>query len=273
MPAHQPHHLLLPLPPSKGFIEQQVKMFKTVLNTSQDVVTSLEDLLLDLLSTPISQKMYSPREILHMRTTQCPGKASTPLTWKLYTTTLYPRSNSRSSCLTNHTVQSRCLSSTLARKYFSCPKWTTAHMSPAPSWTRNWPHKVTPLRPKAKSTAELDSTSALSNKTSSPGTPHYIQSPSKPLSWAASLSSFPNTRAQPQPVYRHTIQPPVHNQLHSQATVREHLLAKPHTITQYPYSNSELPPQSSHCLKLPQATQTHWCQWSIAWIPEHQLHW
>ena len=49
------------------------------LSTSQDVGTSLEDLLLDLWSTPIGPKILSPREILHNRMIQHPGRSSTPV--------------------------------------------------------------------------------------------------------------------------------------------------------------------------------------------------
>ena len=54
-------------------------MALSTLSTTQDASTSLEDLLLDVQSTPIGPIMPSPREILHNRTTQHPGKQSTPV--------------------------------------------------------------------------------------------------------------------------------------------------------------------------------------------------
>ena len=65
-------------PRSNSFIEHQVCMIKTTHHTSQDSRKTLEYLLLDLHSTPIEPNMPSPREILHNRTLQCPGRPSTP---------------------------------------------------------------------------------------------------------------------------------------------------------------------------------------------------
>ena len=64
-------------PKSNRFIKRQVKILNTTLSTIQDTGKSIEDLLLDLWSTPIGPKMFLPREILHNRMSQCPGKPST----------------------------------------------------------------------------------------------------------------------------------------------------------------------------------------------------
>ena len=50
-----------------------------MLNTAQDLHKPLEDVLLDLQSTPIRPNMPSSREILHNRTFQCPGRPSHPV--------------------------------------------------------------------------------------------------------------------------------------------------------------------------------------------------
>ena len=65
-------------PQSNGFIEHQVRTIKTMLNTTQDTGKSLEELLLDLYSTPIGSNMPSPQEILHNRTFQHPWQAFNP---------------------------------------------------------------------------------------------------------------------------------------------------------------------------------------------------
>ena len=57
-------------PKSNGVIEWQLHTIKTALSTSQDSKVSIEDLLLDLHSTPIGPNMPSPQEILHNRTFQ-----------------------------------------------------------------------------------------------------------------------------------------------------------------------------------------------------------
>ena len=66
-------------PQSNGFMEWQVKTQKNTLSTTQDASKSLENLLLDLWSTPISPRMPSPSEILQNRTIQCPSKPFTPV--------------------------------------------------------------------------------------------------------------------------------------------------------------------------------------------------
>ena len=71
------HHTSSPhFPRSNGFIERQVRTIKTALNTALPSKKSLETVLLDLQSTPIGTNMPSPREILHNRTIQCPGRPS-----------------------------------------------------------------------------------------------------------------------------------------------------------------------------------------------------
>ena len=54
-------------------------MLKTTLSTSQYARTSLEDLLLDPQSTLIGPKMLLPREILHNRMIQAPGRTINPV--------------------------------------------------------------------------------------------------------------------------------------------------------------------------------------------------
>ena len=49
---------------------------KTMLSTTQDSKKTIDDLLLDLLSTPIRPSMPFPQEILHNRTFQWPSKPS-----------------------------------------------------------------------------------------------------------------------------------------------------------------------------------------------------
>ena len=50
-----------------------------MLSTAQDSKKTIDDLLLDLRSTPIRPNMSSPQGILHNRTFQQPGKPSTPV--------------------------------------------------------------------------------------------------------------------------------------------------------------------------------------------------
>ena len=66
-------------PRSNGFIECQVCTIKTTLSTSQDSRKTLVDLLLDLCSILIRPNIPSPREILHKRTLQHPGRRSAPV--------------------------------------------------------------------------------------------------------------------------------------------------------------------------------------------------
>ena len=74
------HHTSSPhFPRSNGFIERQVGMIKTALNTALPAKKPLESVLLDLRSTPIGPKMASPHEILHNRSIQQPGRPSQPI--------------------------------------------------------------------------------------------------------------------------------------------------------------------------------------------------
>ena len=66
-------------PRCNGFIACQVHTVNTKLSTSQDSRKTLEDLLLDLHSTPIGPTMPSPREILHKTTLQHPIRPSAPV--------------------------------------------------------------------------------------------------------------------------------------------------------------------------------------------------
>ena len=65
-------------PRSNGFNECQVRTIKTALSTTQESRKSLVDLLLDLQSPPIRPYLPSPKEILHNKTFQYPGKPTTP---------------------------------------------------------------------------------------------------------------------------------------------------------------------------------------------------
>ena len=74
------HHTSSPhFPRSNGFIERQVRMIKTALHTALPAKKPLELVLLDLRSTPIGSNMPAPREILHNRTIQRPGRPSQPV--------------------------------------------------------------------------------------------------------------------------------------------------------------------------------------------------
>ena len=64
---------------SNGFIEHQVCTIKTMLSTSQDSRKTIEDLLLDLHSTPIGPNIPSPRGTLHNRTLQHPSRPNAPV--------------------------------------------------------------------------------------------------------------------------------------------------------------------------------------------------
>ena len=152
-------------------------MLKTTLSTSQDARTSLEDLLPDVWSTPISPRMPSPREILHNRMIQCPNRPSTAVnthhkkkTWKQYFEKAYN--------------VKPILQLDLTRKYCSCPKLTNVLTFLGPSLTEPLPHEVTTLKPKSRDTAGLGNTSVPSNRASSPGT-QYSNWAHKHLSPAA----------------------------------------------------------------------------------------
>ena len=67
------------LPRSNGFIECQIRIIKTVLNTALPAKKPLGTVLLNLRSTPIRPNMPLPREILHNRTIQHPSKPSQPI--------------------------------------------------------------------------------------------------------------------------------------------------------------------------------------------------
>ena len=77
---HIEHITSSPLyPRSNGFIERQVKTIKTALSTCQESKQSVEDLLLNIRTQPIGPHLPSPREILHNRTEECPGRPSQPV--------------------------------------------------------------------------------------------------------------------------------------------------------------------------------------------------
>ena len=77
---HIEHITSSPLyPRSNGFIECQIKTIKTALSTCQESKQSVEDLLLNIRTQPIGPHLPSPREILHNRTEECPGKPSQPV--------------------------------------------------------------------------------------------------------------------------------------------------------------------------------------------------
>ena len=66
-------------PKSNRFIEQQIKTIKTAISTCQEAKQSIEDLLLSIRTQPIGPHLPSPREILHNRTEECPGRSSHPV--------------------------------------------------------------------------------------------------------------------------------------------------------------------------------------------------
>ena len=73
------HEKLLPnLCKKNTFIDHQIKTIKTALSTYQEAKQSIEDILLNVGSQPIGPNQPPPREILHNRTEQCPGRPSNP---------------------------------------------------------------------------------------------------------------------------------------------------------------------------------------------------
>ena len=77
---HIEHITSSPLyPRSNGFIECQIKTIKTALSTCQESKQSIEDLLLNIRTQPIGPHLPSPREILHNRTENHPGRPSQPV--------------------------------------------------------------------------------------------------------------------------------------------------------------------------------------------------
>ena len=77
---HIEHITSSPLyPRSNGFIECQIKTIKTALSTCQESKQSIEDLLLNIRTQPIGPHLPSPREILHNRTENRPGRPSQPV--------------------------------------------------------------------------------------------------------------------------------------------------------------------------------------------------
>ena len=66
-------------PKSNGFIECQIKTIKTVLSTCQEANQLIEYLLLNIRTQPIGPHLPSPREIIHDRTEECPGRPSHPV--------------------------------------------------------------------------------------------------------------------------------------------------------------------------------------------------
>ena len=96
MTTHQSYNSLPHTSPqSNGFIKRQVTTLKTYLSTTQDAWKPIEDLLLDLQSTPIILKMPLHREILHTRMLQCPGKPSTSVDMEHIYTHLLPKKKSQ----------------------------------------------------------------------------------------------------------------------------------------------------------------------------------
>ena len=80
----QHHHIELStssphFPRSNGFNECHVQTLKTALSIGQDSHKTLENILLDLWSTPTGPNMPSPCKILHNRTLQHPGKPGQPV--------------------------------------------------------------------------------------------------------------------------------------------------------------------------------------------------
>ena len=245
-------------------------MLKTILSTSQDTRTSLEDLLLNLWSTPISPKMPSLGEILHNRTIQCPVRPSMPVNMEAVWNHPISKKLSQKYFNKSHNVKPLSQLNPGQEVLFLSPGDQKSYV-PGTIVNKPQPHNATPSRPKAKRTAKLVSTYAPSNRISSPGKLHITHSQRRPLSWATSQSPVPTLEHNPNPkteAPEHTLPSPI--QMHSQVTTTAHFLAKPHTITPYPYTNSWLLPQSPHCLKWWQALQTHWSHWSIPHIPVHQ---
>ena len=77
---HIEHITSSPLyPKSNGFIERQIKTFKTDLSTGHDSKLPIEDILLNIRIQPIGPNLPSPWEILHNCTEAHPGKPSTPV--------------------------------------------------------------------------------------------------------------------------------------------------------------------------------------------------
>ena len=66
-------------PRSNGFIECQINTIKTALSTCQESKQSVEDLLLNIRTQPIGPHLPSPREILHYRPEEHPGRPSQPV--------------------------------------------------------------------------------------------------------------------------------------------------------------------------------------------------
>ena len=78
-PLHRPYHLS-PLPPFQWVHECQVRTIKTI--TTQDTSKSLEEIPVDLQSTPVGSSMSLPCKSLHNWTLQHPGKPLTCVNMK-----------------------------------------------------------------------------------------------------------------------------------------------------------------------------------------------
>ena len=60
-------------------LNAKLRPSKTALSTCQESKQSIEDLLLNIRTQPIGPHLPSPREILHNRTEECPGRPSQPV--------------------------------------------------------------------------------------------------------------------------------------------------------------------------------------------------
>ena len=75
--THWPHHVLSPLTLIQWLHQVAGQDAQDHPQHEPNTGTSLEDLLLDLWSTPISPKIPSPRESLHNRMINCPDRPPT----------------------------------------------------------------------------------------------------------------------------------------------------------------------------------------------------
>ena len=94
----QHHHIghitsSLHFPRSNGFIEWQVCTIKTMLSTSQDSRKTLEDLLLDMWSTPIGPNMPFPGRSSTIQPSSTLVDQVHQSTWRVWGTASSPESN------------------------------------------------------------------------------------------------------------------------------------------------------------------------------------
>ena len=89
---------------SNRFIEWQVRTLKTTLNTAQDSMKTIKDLLLDLWSTPIRPSMPSPGRSCTTEPYSNPVSLLLQLTWRGYGTSSSPWSSHKRHTLTSHMV-------------------------------------------------------------------------------------------------------------------------------------------------------------------------